>query len=142
VKRDEICMNSTKIEIILQWSTSQNLKQVQRFLRFCNFYKRFIRNFAKIIKSLVKLIKKNVIFNWNETCKTAFKLLKKMTINALILIHFYFKKQTYIENDFSNFVSVEMLSQMKKNDEFHSMTFFQKILHHLNAITRHMTKNC
>jgi hypothetical protein len=28
VRRDEIRMNSEKIEIILQWATSQNLKQI------------------------------------------------------------------------------------------------------------------
>jgi hypothetical protein len=52
-----------KIEIILQWSTFENLKQIQEFLKFCNFYKKFIRNFVKIVKSLIKLIKKNVLFN-------------------------------------------------------------------------------
>ncbi len=125
VKRDEIKMNSKKIEIILQWSISQNLKQVQRFLKFCNFYRKFIKNFAKIVKSLIKLIRKNVIFNWNETCKIAFELLKKTVIEASILAHFDFKKQIYIKNDSFDFVSA---IQMKKNDELHSMTFFSKNL--------------
>jgi hypothetical protein len=62
VKRNEIRMNSEKIEIILQWATSQNLKQMQEFLDFCNFYRRFIKNFAKIVKSLIKLIRKDVSF--------------------------------------------------------------------------------
>jgi hypothetical protein len=60
VDRNDIKMNFEKIETILQWAISQNLKQIQRFLRFCNFYKRFIRNFAKIVKSLIKLTRKNV----------------------------------------------------------------------------------
>jgi hypothetical protein len=63
IKRNEIRMNLKKIQIILQWSTSQNLKQIQKFLKFCNFYRRFIRNFVKIVKSLIKLIWKNVSFN-------------------------------------------------------------------------------
>ncbi len=126
VKRNEICMNLTKIEIILQWSTSQNLKQVQKFLRFCNFCKKFIKNFAKIVKFLVKLIRKDVMFNWNKICKIAFELLKKTIINALILAHFDSKKQTYIESDFSDFVNVEVLFKIRENDELHSMTFFSK----------------
>ncbi len=40
IDRDEIRMNSKKIETILQWATSQNLKQIQEFLDFCNFYSR------------------------------------------------------------------------------------------------------
>ncbi len=63
IKRDEIKMNSKKIEIILQWSTFENLKQIQKFLKFCNFYRKFIRNFVKIVKSLIKLIRKNIVFN-------------------------------------------------------------------------------
>jgi hypothetical protein len=128
VERDEIKMNSKKIEIILQWSISQNLKQIQKFLRFCNFYRRFIRNFAKIVKSLIKLIRKDVIFNWNEACKIAFELLKRTVIETSILAHFDLKKQIYIKSDSFDFVSAEVLSQMRKNDELHSMTFFSKNL--------------
>jgi hypothetical protein len=126
VRRNEIKMNSKKIEIILQWSISQNLKQIQKFSKFRNFYRRFIKNFAKIIKSLIKLIQKNVIFNWNETCKIAFELSKKTVVEASILAHFDFKKQIYIKNDFFDFVSAEVLSQIKKNDELYSVTFFLK----------------
>jgi hypothetical protein len=128
VNRDEIRMNSAKTETILQWATSQNLKQIQRFLEFCNFYKRFIRNFAKIVKSLIKLTRKNVLFTWNEICKHAFELLKRTVIEASILTHFDSKKQTYIKSDSSDFVFAEILSQMRKNDEFHSVTFFSKNL--------------
>jgi hypothetical protein len=77
VDRNEIKINFEKVETILQWIISQNLKQIQRFLEFCNFYKRFIRNFAKIVKSLIKFIRKNVLFAWNEICKQTFELLKK-----------------------------------------------------------------
>jgi hypothetical protein len=80
------------------------------------------------MKSLIKLIRKNVIFNWNEACKIAFELLKKIIIEASILAHFDLKKQIYIKSDFFDFVSAEVLSQMRKNDEFHSMTFFSKNL--------------
>jgi hypothetical protein len=128
VDRNEIRMNSKKIEIILQWATSQNLKQIQNFLRFCNFYKRFIRNFAKIVKSLIKLTRKDVSFVWNETCKQTFELLKRTIIKTFILAHFDFKKQIYIKNDSFDFVFAEVLSQMRENDELHSVTFFSKNL--------------
>jgi hypothetical protein len=128
VDRDEIRMNSEKIETILQWATSQNLKQIQKFLEFCNFYRRFIRNFAKIVKSLIKLTRKNVLFTWNEICKQTFELLKRTIIEVSILTHFDLKKQIYIKNDFSDFMFAEVLSQMRKNDELHSVTFFSKNL--------------
>jgi hypothetical protein len=128
VDRNDIRMNLEKVETILQWTISQNLKQIQRFLRFYNFYKRFIRNFAKIVKSLIKLTRKNVSFVWNEICKQAFELLKKAIIKTSILTHFDSKKQIYIKNDFFDFVFAKILSQMRKNDEFHFVTFFSKNL--------------
>ncbi len=97
-------------------------------MRFCNFYRRLIRNFAKIVKSQIKFIRKNVSFVWNETCKHAFELLKRKIIKTLILIHFDFKKQIYIKNDSFDFVFAEILSQMRKNDELHFVTFFSKNL--------------
>jgi hypothetical protein len=128
VDRNDIRMNFEKIETILQWTISQNLKQIQKFLKFCNFYRRFIRNFAKIVKSLIKLIRKNVSFVWNEVCKQTFELLKKTIIKASILAHFDSKKQIYIKSDFFDFVFARILSQIKKNDEFHLVTFFSKNL--------------
>jgi hypothetical protein len=128
VRRNEIKMNSEKIEIILQWTTSQSLKQIQSFLKFCNFYRRFIKNFAKIVKSLIKLTRKNVSFVWNDACRRAFELLKRTVIKTSILAHFDSKKQTYIESDSSDFVNVDVLSQMRKNDELYSVTFFSKNL--------------
>jgi hypothetical protein len=128
VDRDEIRMNSEKIETILQWATSQNLKQIQKFLEFCNFYRRFIRNFAKIVKSLIKVIRKNVSFIWSDACKRTFELLKRTVIETSILAHFDSKKQIYLKSDSFDFVFAEVLSQMRKNNELHSVTFFSKNL--------------
>jgi hypothetical protein len=58
----------------------------------------------------------------------AFELLKRTIIEASILIHFDFKKQIYIKSDSSDFVFAEVLSQMRKNDELHLVTFFSKNL--------------
>ncbi len=92
VRQDEIKMNSKKIETILQWSISENLRKVQELLKFCNFYEKFIKNFVKIVKSLIKVTRKNVIFNWNEACKVAFNLFKKTIIEHLDINTLWFKK--------------------------------------------------
>ncbi len=83
VERDEIKMNLFKMKTILQWSISKNLKHVQKFFEFCNFYRRFIKNFAKIIKLLIKLTRKNVFFVWNKACKNAFELLKRTMLETV-----------------------------------------------------------
>ena len=58
-----ICMNSSKVDAILTWESPQSIKDVQGFLRFANFYQRFIRNFSRLVKPLVNLTQKDVKFS-------------------------------------------------------------------------------
>ena len=65
---EEIKMNSIKIVIIINWSTLINVKNVQSFLEFANFYRRFIYDYSKIVVLLIRLFKKNVVFVWFQKC--------------------------------------------------------------------------
>jgi hypothetical protein len=62
VNRDDVRMNSEKIKAIVEWKTFRHLKKVQAFLDFTNFYRRFIKNFSRIVKSLMNLTKKKRLF--------------------------------------------------------------------------------
>ncbi len=62
----EIKMNFEKINVIMNWVAFQNIKDVQSFLSFINFYKWFIKKFFKLIDSLTILIRKNQSFNWTQ----------------------------------------------------------------------------
>ncbi len=47
----DLHINLSKMTIIVSWITSINLKEIQNFVRFVNFYRRFIKNFLKLVKS-------------------------------------------------------------------------------------------
>ena len=70
-------MNSSKVTIIVSWITSINLKEIQNFVRFVNFYHHFIKNFLKLVKSFTQLTRKNTSFVWNKICVQVFDNLKK-----------------------------------------------------------------
>ena len=61
---EEIKINSSKINIIVNWFILINVKDVQSFLDFANFYKRFIYDYSRITISLTHLIRKDVLFIW------------------------------------------------------------------------------
>ncbi len=61
-------MNLSKVTVIISWITSINLKEIQDFVRFVNFYHCFIKNFSKLVKSFIQLTRKNTSFVWNEIC--------------------------------------------------------------------------
>ncbi len=52
---EELKMNLRKVQAVVEWSTSTNLTQIQFFVDFCNFYQHFIKNFSKIVHSLIQL---------------------------------------------------------------------------------------
>ncbi len=65
---ERLKMNSWKIQAVVNWSILNNLTQIQSFINFCNFYRRFIKNFSKIVHSMIQLTQKKIIFKWNEIC--------------------------------------------------------------------------
>ncbi len=88
VSEQDLHMNSIKVKVIVNWATSINLKKVQSFLRFINFYHCFIKNFLKLVKSFTQLTRKNTSFVWNKVCVQAFDDLKKQVNSISILRHF------------------------------------------------------
>jgi hypothetical protein len=129
VERDEVKMNSEKVKAIMKWRKSTHLKEIQAFLKFVNFYRRFIKNFFKVAKLLVKFIKKNHLFSWSKDCQKTFDELKKRVIEAFVLSYFSSKLEMFLKSDSSDYVSVKILSQ-KENDDFirSVITYFSKTL--------------
>jgi hypothetical protein len=128
IDRDDIKMNFEKVKAIVEWNTSNHLKNVQVFLKFVNFYRRFKKEFFKIVKSLIKLTRKNQSFYWFENCQIAFERLKKRVIETFVLSYFLFELETFLESDSSNYVSIEMLSQKENDDLIKSVIYFSKTL--------------
>ena len=73
-------MDPTKIEAINNRKPPTNIVQVQQFLGLCNYYRKFIKNFANITVPLYNLLKNDTKWDWNEECQTAFEtLIDKLT---------------------------------------------------------------
>jgi hypothetical protein len=112
-------MNINKIEIIIEWPKPKFFKDIQIFLGFANFYRRFIKNYSRIAAPLTSMLKNSVNgrkadpFEFNKKEKATFELLKVSFIRAFMLIHFKFDKQIRVETNISDFVITGMLSQLK-----------------------------
>ncbi len=85
---EELKMNLQKMQAVVDWSTLNNLIQMQFFIDFCNFYQCFIKNFLKIVHSMIQLTQKKIIFEWNEVCQIIFNHIKRCMIKTFILRHF------------------------------------------------------
>ena len=128
-----IRMDPKKIETITDWKTPACLTDVQAFIGFANFYRRFIRNFSKIISPMVRLTKKGVPFQWEPACQAAFETLKAAFVSAPVLAPFDWEKDVILETDASDFVSAGVLSQYSNDGILHPVAFFSK---------KHSTTEC
>ncbi|XP_073504919.1 uncharacterized protein [Phyllobates terribilis] len=59
-------MESSKIQVIIDWPVPGNIKEVQRFIGFANFYRRFIQNFLEVVRPITLLTKKGKKFAWSS----------------------------------------------------------------------------
>ena len=128
VSTDGIRMDSIKVQAVLDWTRPTNLKETQSFVGFCNFYRRFIRDFSKIAKPFVRLTRKDVIFEWSSECEEAFKRLKNAVTSAPVLRHFDKSKPVILKADSSDYVTGGILSQYDDDGALHPVAFYSKNL--------------
>ena len=99
--------NPKKIEVIQKWPIPTNITETRSFLGLCNYYRKFIKDYAKIAKPLYKLIsgenskKKNNEIEWTSHCQFAFDLLKKLCTEAPVLAYADYTKTFKVHTDAS-----------------------------------------
>ncbi len=123
---NDLRMNSWKVDVIQNWEVSRSLTHVQIFIDFCNFYRRFIKNFSKIVRFMIKLTWKDHLFEWTEICQIIFEELKQQIMTAFILKHLNLIREAILKTDFLNYVNDEVLSQYDDEDILHSVIFYSK----------------
>ena len=77
--QEEIKPNPQIGEAVSSWKKSVNVKEIQSLVGLCSYYRQYISNFSRHIASpLTQLTKKNVKFNWDQSCQAAFEILKEL----------------------------------------------------------------
>jgi hypothetical protein len=124
---DGMRMAKDKTEAIHDWQTPQSLRDVQSFLGFANFYRRFIFGFSKICRPLTESTKGDKKdWRWTPEMETAFVNLKEWFTTAPILTHFNPKRQCIVETDASDFALGAVLSQKEDDDMLHPIAYHSR----------------
>lgn len=118
-----------KIRAVAEWPIPTSVKQLQRFLGFANFYRRFIRNYSRIAAPLTQLTSPSSPFTWSEEAAQAFSQLKKLFTSAPVLFHPDSSRQFVVEVDASDVGVGAVLSQQSPDThKLHPCAFFSKRL--------------
>ena len=94
----------------------KSVKYVQKFLGLANYYRRFVKDFAKIARPLHEMTRKENKWSWRERQQKAFEELKKRFMMEPVLVTLDLDKEMRVEADVSDFVTKGVLS-MKCEDE-------------------------
>jgi RNase H-like domain found in reverse transcriptase/Reverse transcriptase (RNA-dependent DNA polymerase)/Integrase zinc binding domain/Chromo (CHRromatin Organisation MOdifier) domain/Integrase core domain/Retroviral aspartyl protease len=116
VSNNRVRMDKEKVKAILEWKEPQNVHDVQSFLGFANFYRRFINGYSKRAKPLTRLLKKDTKWQWNQEQQDSFDDLKDAFTKAPILAMPNPLKQYIIEPDASQYATGAVLSQKDKEN--------------------------
>ena len=129
ISKGHVAMDEKKVSGVLEWPVPTKVKHVQAFLGFANFYRRFIKDFAKIVKPLTNLTKKDTPWIWEKEQSDAFEALKKAFTTAPILRIPDDVNPFRLSTDASDFAIGSVLSQWDPADElWHPVAFHSKAL--------------
>jgi len=129
ISHNSVVMDPVKIAGVTEWPTLTNKKEVQSFLGFTNFYRRFIRDFSEHARLLFNLTRNDSGWRWGEAECTAFARLKGSVTSAPVLISPNPTKPFCIKADSSDFATGAVLSQVSSEDEkWHPVAFLSKSL--------------
>uniref|UniRef100_A0A8C6MDH0 Gypsy retrotransposon integrase-like protein 1 n=1 Tax=Nothobranchius furzeri TaxID=105023 RepID=A0A8C6MDH0_NOTFU len=118
-----------KIKAVTDWPTPATRKQLQRFLGFANFYRRFIRNYSQTAAPLTALTPATNPFSWSPKAEAAFQALKRRFTEAPVLSRPDPKSQFTVEVDASDTGVGAVLSQVSPVDhKLHPCAFFSRRL--------------
>lgn len=126
VSYGQLRMDPKKIAALASWPTPKCKKDVQQFLGFINFYRRFVRNFAKLATPLNRLCG-SVPWVWTAAEDDAFTDLRTAGIEGPVLALPLDDAPFRVEADSSGFATGAVLTQLQA-DFWCPVAYFSKAL--------------
>jgi hypothetical protein len=121
ITQEGLMMDDHKVKAILDWEPPKSVPTLRSFLGLASYYRKFIKNFAKIAAPLTNLLKKSVVtYDWDEACDEAFGTLKGILVKAPVLKLLDFDKDFEIHSDASDFAIGGVIVQDGRSMAFES----------------------
>jgi len=105
-----------KVQGVVDWLVLRSVKDVQKFLRLTNYYRWFVKDFARVVKLLYEIIGKDVKWNWKESQQRVFKELKERFVTEPVLVILDLDKEIRVKTNMSVF-TIERVLLMKYEDK-------------------------
>jgi len=121
-------MEEDKVEGVLRWPTPQCVRDVRKFLGLANYYRRFVKNFAKVVLPMNRLTRKDEKWKWGDEQQRAFEQLKAAFTTRPVLAAPELDREFRVEADASNFATGGVLSVKCEDELWRPVAFISKAL--------------
>ncbi|GJP37734.1 hypothetical protein CLOM_g22155 [Closterium sp. NIES-68] len=128
VSAQGVHVDPEKIEAVRMWKTPKNVKELQQFLGFANYYNRFVPQYAKIAAPLTNLLKNNTPYKWEPQHQEGMEQMKQALTSARVLNLRDPERDYVIEADTSDQAVGAVLMQDQGNG-LQPIAYLSKILH-------------
>eukprot|EP00731_Ephydatia_muelleri_P031382 Em0022g896a len=125
---DGLQVDPDKVGKVASWPVPQSAQQVQQFLGFANYYRRFIQGFAEVAKPLHRLTEHAVNFSWTAECQEAFENLRSRLTRAPILAFPDYTLSFVLDTDASDLGIGAVLSQVSSLGQEQVVAYGSRLL--------------
>ncbi|GBM42500.1 Retrovirus-related Pol polyprotein from transposon 297 [Araneus ventricosus] len=127
ISEEGVKTDPEKIKAVVNWSRSDKIHDLRKFLGLCTYYRRFVKTFSAIARNLHKLTEDKSNFNWTDKCEKSFYSLKQALTSSPILTYPRTDKDFILDTDASNEGMGAVLSQNTGKEE-RVIAYFSKSL--------------
>lgn len=122
ISGEGVAVDPEKVRCILEWPEPRNVKGVRGFLGLTGYYRKFVKDYGKLVKPLTELTKKDN-FSWGAEADAAFKLMKVIMTSPPVLVLPNFSLPFEVECDAAGRGIGAVLMQQRK-----PIAYFSKAL--------------
>ena len=127
----KIEMEEDKVAGVLNWPTLKTVRDVRKFLGLANYYRQFVKDFAKIAQPLNNLTRKEEKWKWGDKQQGAFEQLKQVFTSRPLLVAPDIDKEFRVEADTFNFATGGVLLVKCEDDKWRPVAYIFKLLNEM-----------
>jgi len=128
IGENRVRIEKEKVQGVIEWQVPKSVKDVQKFWRLASYYKRFVKDFAKIARPLHEMTRKENKWSWEERQQKVFEELKKRFMTEPVLVTSDLDKEMRVEADASDFATGEVLSMKCEDEKWRPVAYISKSL--------------
>ena len=128
ISEDGLSTDPEKIRAVHEFPVPHDVKTLRSFLGLASYYRRFVPNFSAVARPLRTLTKKEVPFDWTESCQESFVRLKELLTTSPILVLPDFQRDFMLETDASGQGLGAILAQKQQDGLIRPIAFASRTL--------------